>query len=337
MADERKYVRYQPVPYVQKARGFDADSVKSQEQRCSSCGYWNTGLASFCADCGAFLRTPATCPKCSAAVLPDADICEACGSWLLEGLCTFCAAPVAESQAYCGNCGNPAAGIACPRCGQSSIFDFCGTCAIPLSNQARELARAAALDPAQQKLATLLGELHELQNDPQTVADIGKDHRNTMGADDDQLRKMKLARAPLPAPSTPQYAIAQSKSLFSDEQKKRISLLGEQIIKEEERQRLEKERLRLEAERKRLEQEERRRRLQEEINQALSRLAGKTFSSSQDARRFFMSMVSALPEEAMQAVNAAGRLRWRCHAYSNEHDSPAGCADPSQGGVWLIS
>ena len=315
MADERKYVRYQPVPYAQKARGFDAASVKSQEQQCSSCGCSNTGLASFCADCGAFLRTPVTCPKCSAAVLPDADICEACGSWLLEGQCTFCAAPVAENQAYCGNCGNPAAGISCSRCGQSSIFDFCKTCAIPLTNQAHELVRAAALDPAQQNLATLLEELHELQNHPQTVADIGKDHRNTIGADDDQLRKMKLARAALSAPRTPQYVIAQSKSLFSDEQKKQISLLGDQIIKEEEL----------------------RRKLREQINQALSRLAGKTFSSSQDARRFFMSLVSALPDEAMQALNASGRLRWRCHAYSNEHDSPSGCADPSQGGVWVIS
>lgn len=315
MADERKYVRHQHVPYAQKARGFDAASVKSQEQQCSSCGCCNTGLASFCADCGAFLRTPVTCPKCSAAVLPDADICEACGSWLLEGQCTFCAAPVAENQAYCGNCGNPAAGILCPRCGQSSIFDFCKTCAIPLSNQAHELARAAALDPAQQKLATLLEELHKLQNHPQTVADIGKDHRNTIGADDDQLRKMKLARAALSAPRTPQYVIAQSKSLFSDEQKKQISLLGDQIIKEEER----------------------RRKLREQINQALSRLAGKTFSSSQDARRFFMSLVSALPEEAMQAVDASGRLRWRCHAYSCEHDTPAQCGDPSKGGVWFIS
>ena len=68
---------------------------------------------------------------------------------------------------------------------------------------------------------------------------------------------MKLARAMLSAPSAPQYIKAQSKSLLSDQQKKQINQLGDQIIQEEERQRLKKERLRLEAERRRLEQEER--------------------------------------------------------------------------------
>ncbi|MGQ0700467.1 MAG: hypothetical protein ACT4PZ_19785 [Panacagrimonas sp.] len=246
-------------------------------------------------------------------------------------------APVVESQAYCGQCGNPVAGISCPGCGELSIFDFCKTCAIPLTSEARQLSLAASNDPAQQEIATLLEELRTLQLEPKETGFVSKNLHAAEVANDDQLIKMKLARALLSVPSAPRDERARSKSLFSDEQKKQISLLGDQIVQEEERQRLEKERLRLEAERQRLEQEERRRRVQEQINQALSRLAGKTFPTSQDARRYFMSLVSALSEEAMQALNASGQLRWRCHAYGCGHDSPAECADPSQGGVWLIS
>ncbi len=290
----------------------------------------------FCAECGKSLLAPTTCPECKAATKPGADICEACGTWLLPGQCMFCSAPVGGNQAYCGTCGNPVAGIPCPGCGKKSIFDFCRTCAIPLSSQAQQLVLAASNDPAQQEIATLLEELHELQLAAKTAEGAGKEPAKHEVGVDDQLAKMKLARAMLSAPGAPQYVKAQSKSLLSDQQKKQINQLGDQIIREEERQRLEKERLRLEAERKRLEQEERRRKVQEQVNQALSRLEGKTFSSSQDARRYFMTLVSALPEEAMHALNASGRLRWRCHAYSCEHDSPAECGDPSQGGIWLI-
>ena len=315
MTDQQKDVKYRHVADSRLNREAQATSHKAHELSCASCGHSNADSAMFCAECGKSLLAPSTCPECKTATKPGADICEACGTWLLPGQCMFCSAAVGENQAYCGTCGNPVAGIPCPGCGKKSIFDFCRTCAIPLSSQAQQLVLAASNDPAQQEIATLLKELHELQFAAKTADGAGKEPATHKVFVDDQLAKMKLARAMLSAPSAPQYVKSQSKPLFSDQQKQHINQLGDQIIREEER----------------------RRKVHEQINQALNRLGGKTFSSSQDARRFFMSLVSALPDEAMQALNASGRLRWRCHAYSNEHDSPSGCADPSQGGVWVIS
>ena len=336
MNQQRTDVKYKRVADSRVSPRAEDASGKAHELTCASCGHGNADSAMFCAECGKSLHAPSTCPECKAATKPGADICEACGTWLLPGQCMFCSAPVGENEAYCEACGNPTAGIPCPGCGKKSIFDFCRTCGTPLSSQAQQLVLAASIDPAQQEIAALLEELHELQLEAKKANGVGEEPATHEVVVDDQLAKMKLARAALSAPSAPQYVKAQSKSLLSDQQKKQINQLGDQIIQEEERQRLEKESLRLEAERKRVEQEERRRKVQEQINLALSRSEGKTFPSSQDARRFFMSLVSALPEEAMQALNASGRLRWRCQAYSCEHDSPAECADPSQGGIWLI-
>ena len=337
MAEERRDVKYKTVADSRLGREAEVSAHQTHALGCPSCGHGNADSAMFCAECGHSLHAPTTCPECNAAAKPGADICEVCGTWLLPGQCKFCSEHIGEGQEYCGTCGNPVAGIQCPGCGKRSYFDFCKTCAIPLSSQAHQLALAALEDPEQRELATLLEELHELQFEGKAASNVSMVSAAPAVVVDDQIARMRLARAALSAHSAPQYVKVQPKSLFSDQQKEHINQLGDQIIQEEERQRLEKERLRLEAERKRQEQEERRRKVQEQVNQALSRLAGKTFSSSQEARRFFMAMVSALPEEATHALNSSGRLRWRCHAYSCEHDSPAGCSAPSQGGIWLIS
>ncbi len=312
------------------------DQVESDMGDCASCGHANASDSLFCSECGASLKAPRVCLRCGASVVFGADICEACGTWLLPGQCMFCSAPVAENQTYCGTCGNPTTGIPCPSCGNPSYFDFCKTCSIPLSSQAHQLALIASNDPAQQEIASLLKELQASQPDSSNIIDAERTPAIPEVAVDDQLGKMKYSRAMLSVPRMSGYERAKSALLFSDEQKKHINELGDQIIQEEERQRLEKEKLRLEAEQKHREQEERRRKVQKQINQALSRLEGKTFTSNQDARRFFMTLVSALPEEAMRALNISGRLQWRCHAYSCEHDSPAECGDPSKGGVWFI-
>jgi hypothetical protein len=64
-------------------------------------------------------------------------------------------------------------------------------------------------------------------------------------------------------------------------------------------------------------------------------LSGKTFSSHQDARRFFMNLIAGLPEEVARKITDRG-MSWRCNAYNSVHNSPGECADPSAGGVWLL-
>jgi hypothetical protein len=279
--------------------------------------------------------TPAealVCPVCRASTLPGADICEACGSWLLQGRCMFCAAAVAGDDVYCGECGNPTAGIPCPRCASRSLFDFCKTCAVPLSAVAQGMARAAAEDPTQQQLAALLLDLQR------TRAAAPPAPRTT----DDSVRRMKAMRAAISASQAPALAKVPLRALFSEGQKKQINLLGDDILREGERMRLEEERRRQqeewqrqEAERQRLAEAERREAQTQEINRRLSALQARTFESQQDARRYFMSILAGLPEELTRSM-VTGGLVWRCNAYNCEHASPGDCGDPSRGGVWLL-
>ncbi|NPV10442.1 MAG: zinc-ribbon domain-containing protein [Ignavibacteria bacterium] len=115
-------------------------SERMEEPRvvCSECGTENEEESSFCANCGVALSPARKCPQCDALILPGADICEACGAWLLEGQCKFCYAPLEEGAKFCAECGNPADGIPCPQCGNMSYFDFCKHCGIPLTPQARQ-------------------------------------------------------------------------------------------------------------------------------------------------------------------------------------------------------
>lgn len=338
MADDRKDLGYGQVSTSLPRQEAQATSVPAQELVCRCCGHGNVDFAKFCAECGKSLLSAATCPGCNAATLPGADICESCGAWLLIGQCMFCAAPVEQDQAYCGICGNPTTGIPCPGCGEPSKFDFCKRCSIPLSPQAHEMARALASDPAQQQLTALLQEMHAAESDVQAIAEVSA----TQEGPDEQVVKMKLARAAQTVREAPGLQRATSRSLFSAEQRKQISLLDRQVVQEQERRRheeerrkLEEERIRQEAERQRLEKQARLAVLQEKVNLELRKLQGKRFSSSQEARRFFMSLLSGLPGEIARSMTT-GALGWRCNAYDCTHDSPADCADPSRGGVWLI-
>jgi len=336
MADKASHVRFKAAPKVRTDAAEAAKSVCLNDTRCPSCGWGNVSSSSFCAECGTPLGAPDSCPRCKAVTLPDADICEACGNWLVDGKCKFCSAPLSEDQAYCGSCGNPAAGITCQGCGETSFFDFCKTCTRPLSRQAQDSVRRVATDPTQLELAALLTELHASEPVAEALSNAGMDAPKMVQVADDQIRKMKMARAALSTFRTSSDGRTAPRALFSDKQRIRISLLGEQVALEEKRQRREQKRLLEEAQRRRKEEEERRHKVQNQINQSLSRLANKTFASNQDARRFFMSLLAGLPEEVGRSVALEGRLRWRCNAYSCEHDSPAECAAPSHGGVWLF-
>lgn len=358
----------QSIYQSNKAQALTSETTA--ESVCPSCACKNDSSANFCEECGTALHQPAHCPNCKAIARPHADICEVCGEWLLKGQCMFCYAPVDDGETFCGECGNPAAGITCQKCGKLSHFDFCSTCNIPLSYQAKAMVLAAADDPALLELAALFEGLADAGKLTDSIVPISSEHvvestpkqsQAASVASEEALRlkayresQQKLKQEhPLAQPLQP-------KSLFSSDQKERIRQLDNEVFQEEERRRIEEERRqeeerrrleeierkrREEEERKRLEEERRRqederkreheRRLQQQLSDAMSKFSGKTFSSNQEARRFFMSIIAGLPEEIAKKITNHG-MGWRCNAYGAVHDSPSGCADPSRGGVWLI-
>ncbi len=112
---------------------------EKEGKECPNCHSINETDAQFCAECGYDFSGERKCPRCGAKVLPNADICEVCGEWLLEGKCKFCGADLEEGATYCAECGNPVAGIVCSTCGKLSYFDFCKYCNTPLTATARKM------------------------------------------------------------------------------------------------------------------------------------------------------------------------------------------------------
>ena len=346
----------------------NTETAKSAQ--CPSCSYSNESGAQFCEECGTALHQPAHCPNCGALARPRADICEVCGEWILKGQCMFCYAPVDEGETFCGECGNPVSGIVCPKCSKLSHFDFCSTCNIPLSYQAKAMVLASADDPAFLELAALFEGLADaaetvdsiVPDSFEPIIEAAPKQSQSINFAAEEALRLKAYRESQKQSKQEHVCVqpSQPKSLFSNEQKDRISQLDNEVFQEEERRRIEEERRqeeerrRLEEiERKRLEEEERNRleedrcrqeeerkreherRLQQQLSDAMSKFSGKTFSSNQEARRFFMSIIAGLPEEIAKKITNHG-MRWRCNAYGAVHDSPSGCADPSRGGVWMI-
>lgn len=308
---------------------------------CRSCQHPNPDGAAFCEECGLALAEPLRCEKCQSAVLPGADICEACGSWLLSGQCIFCYAPMLEGESYCAECGNPAEGLVCPQCAQPSIFDFCKSCGLPLSEQARGAVSQRARDPAMQAVAGLAASYAVLDAAPLQTRAVGATHDDDRALRDAAaaLRTYRDSIRDTPAPGPARKAPA---DLLSATQRARIGQLNDAIAEETRRREEEAERQRLEAERQRIEAQHQReqalrrqRELRDQLLAELRKFAGKTFWSHQEARRFSMSLLSGLPPELLADLKRSG-LGWCCNAYDCIHAAPSECADPSKGGVWLL-
>jgi molecular chaperone DnaK (HSP70) len=223
---------------------------------------------------------------------------------------------------------------------------------MPLSIQAKEMAQKAAQDPASQEIVALFEKLSITSTDTSSPLPANESDPVTIGSvfvktvQDDQALRLKAYREPLHKSAVEHKPKSAPNPLFTTEQKERISHLNEEVAQEKKRRRIEEERRRQEEERKRREAEERRRqdearrrkeacKAQELLNEALRKFGGKTFSSNQEARRFFMNIIAGLPEEVAKKITNRG-IGWRCNAYNCVHDSPCDCADPSRGGVWLI-
>ena len=277
---------------------FPSEEEKEGKE-CPNCSAVNELEAKFCAECGYNFEGVKNCPKCGAKIIsPNADICEVCGKWLLEGKCKFCYADIEEGATYCAECGNSVAGIVCPQCGKLSYFDFCKLCNIPLTVEAKKMVEKVKNTPSkedekfssnQEARRYFMAQKYLMINEQiEIVQGDKKSELLMMKAYIEKVEKGKKKKTYTP--------------LFSEKQKESIKSIEKIVDKEierqeEERKRQEEERRRQEEERRRQEEERRRREEEEERK----RLKG-----------------------------------WLCNAYGCLHpDGPCGCADPSQGGHWV--
>ena len=225
---------------------------EKEGKECPNCSAVNELEARFCAECGYPFAGVKNCPNCGAKIIsPNADICEVCGEWLLEGKCKFCYADIEEGATYCAECGNPVSGITCPQCGQLSYFDFCKHCNIPLTVEAQKIVEKVKNAPPreddkfssnQEARRYFMAQKYLMINHQiETVQENKNYELLMMKAYLEKVEKRKTKRAYIP--------------LFSENQKESIKEIDKVVNKEIERQ---------EEERRRKEEEERKRREEEE-------------------------------------------------------------------------
>jgi len=225
-------------------------------KECPNCHAINELEAKFCAECGYNFEGAKNCPKCGAKIVsPNADICEVCGEWLLKGKCKFCYADIEEDAIYCGECGNPVAGIICPQCGQLSYFDFCKHCNIPLTVEAQKMVEKIKnaspredekFSSNQEARRYFMAQKYLMINEQiEIVQEDKKNELLMMKTYIEKAEKGEKKKTYIP--------------LFSEKQKESIKSIEKIVDKEIERQE-EEERKRQEEEKRKKEEEERRKR-----------------------------------------------------------------------------
>jgi predicted amidophosphoribosyltransferase len=263
---------------------------------CSGCHAEIPEEALFCPECGLPVKQRA-CPKCGAPASPTADICQVCGTWLLDGKCKFCYADLSSSDAlFCPECGKPRDGIPCPNCGTLSIFDFCSKCGKPVTEEAIAELKHAQAEMANHASSGAQEEKKTFSSNQEARRWFNAQAAAQTAEIEAELAKLETSLNSEPEPEdTEEEAPASApvrKSIFSDKQMASIRKTGA-AVDEVARKRIEAE----EAERKRKEEERKRK---EELERQLRSRA------------------------------------WRCHAYGTLHPGgPNECADPSRGGQWV--
>jgi hypothetical protein len=242
------------------------------------------------------------CINCGWGVSETADICENCGEWLLKGKCNFCYTEVEEGQKFCSECGNTPDGIHCPSCGTLSHFDFCPKCNASLTEQARETIN-------------LIINSIEFQNLNKINESEIFSTKETEKQSDIELKNLESYLSKF----TEQKH--KKKNSFSLNDNSNVKIEDNITNMEHSRQAIAKE------ERRKVE-------LQQAEIQALKLLEesrSKTFSSNQEARKYFGALKILLPKVVQTRVPKG----WTCNAYGCFHPGgPQECADPSLGGTW---
>lgn len=227
---------------------------KKEGKECPNCHSINETDAKFCAECGYDFTGGGRCPKCGAKIIsPNADICEVCGEWLLEGKCKFCYADLEEGVTFCAECGNPVAGIVCPQCGKLSYFDFCKYCNTPLTAMAQKMIEKVKNFPQEQVEKFSSNQEARAYFMAQKFLMVGVEIEVAKQDKTDEMVKLKEYIAKVEKKEKKAYT-----PLFSEKQREAIKAGGKIAANEIERQ--EEERRRQEEERRRREEEERRKR-----------------------------------------------------------------------------
>jgi hypothetical protein len=273
------------------------------------------------------------CPNCGYHCIATADICEACGHWLLEGQCRYCYQPFKPGQRFCTSCGNPPDGIVCKQCNTKTNFDVCPTCHIPLSRRAAPAQEAMReqerliVDAVQQMMSVVSAE----------EAALGKEKTTRLKKALGQLEDYYSQDPPAGSgggPSTPSFGFTGEHRDFSAELhkgKEAEQARADKALAEAQRQA--EDQARIAGVLNRIEQvkhEKANALLAEKIMQLQDRI----FSDAQSARMYYMQVRDVLAHIG----HCETWIGWRCNVYGCVHfNGPCGCSAPEAGGQWVCA
>lgn len=138
------------------------------------------------------------CPNCHRLIQDDYELCPYCRHRAHLHQCSFCGEPMEVGENFCGECGNPVAGIPCPKCGTLSFRSFCPNCNTAVNEQGQEALKAAYRDPKflhAIEVAKELAEIEELleQCSEEELAEANAEEEDDIFAVHINEEDMKLA------------------------------------------------------------------------------------------------------------------------------------------------
>ena len=162
MEEQKEQQRYQTLQEEQQQAQTDIAAEAGLPNVCPHCKTINEPDALFCEECGTALGHSKLCPHCSQPLDLLADFCEHCKSYVCPQRCSFCGASIAETDAFCPECGASREGVICPACQTRNPFSYCRVCGIPLTEEAIHQSKLAHEEPMWKQMEELSTELEIL-------------------------------------------------------------------------------------------------------------------------------------------------------------------------------
>lgn len=255
------------------------------------------------------------CPYCGEAVKASYAICPHCGHSLTPDKCSFCGAPMKPGAKFCTRCGQPKEGVICPECGTLNSRNFCRKCNAPLTPAGQIALAAAKEDPAfrcvEQK-ARELAELHakivSLQNDT-----VQKPTGPSLSDEDKALLEeyagiLDSIGSYVPKPQTKSESVSGNPCRPHYEEK--FMSLDEMMAAYREKA--------------------------EEMNAAMAAMVPPPDFTPEQQRDYYsarkVGVIETHYDINWQYYNPQ---QWKCNYCGALHNSPADCAEPQLGGVWI--
>lgn len=235
------------------------------------------------------------CPNCHADLPEQAEFCPHCGKKFVS-YCTFCGASMEPGEAVCEECGMPASGVKCPKCGTLNFRAFCSHCNEPLTRTALRAVEKAKQDPKVQKAAALMDKATVLEEKIEQLKSSKRKPAQPKILTESERMMMELTGQKQEVAETPQEGTGDLDAILKEyhETVKELNTTFEQMLPPNGAT------------------------PQEQFNYASARKV-----AVEATRKVLRKVIKKVPTE------------WVCNYCGCHHTKPSDCVRPHLGGTWI--